>query len=381
MVQICRCICLLSCLIITNLCAQETRATQKPGTGKQDSAQVSLSGTDSTNPAVPATELTAQRPSGEGTVTVGNLIAFSAVLVALATLLFSIYVRRKSVRHAAEIERARREVEAEYEKKLEQVRLEQIKKEELARLEAVAERAQTEQKQKTKTAEQRYRDALGEELGSIKILGSPDIESVPVNLLDAFVSLDLSETWRSEGRFDPRKLDPQATEEKYSTPEIVLRRAFKNYRMLLLIGDPGSGKTTLMKYYAISCVRGDGYKKFDLKAPVLPLYLPLRELEFKDGTPNSLPENLAKWANNHVLNISAEEFHNWLHQGPTLVLLDGLDEISDLEQRKRVCEWIDNTCAGLKKTKFVVTSRWTGYRKVDGIELGFDHMRADVRDF
>ena len=58
-----------------------------------------------------------------------------------------------------------------------------------------------------------------------------------------------------------------------------------------------------------------------------------------------------------------------------------MDEISDLGQRKRVCEWIDNTCAGLKKARFVVTSRWTGYQKVDGIELGFDHMRADVRDF
>ncbi|MCH8954501.1 SUMF1/EgtB/PvdO family nonheme iron enzyme, partial [candidate division KSB1 bacterium] len=237
------------------------------------------------------------------------------------------------------------------------------------------------QHQKTKTAEQRYRDALEEELGSIKILGSPDIESVPVNLLDAFVSVDLSETWRSESRFQSEKMKQPGADEKHTNPENVLKRAFKNYRLLLLIGDPGSGKTTLMKYYAISCLHDQEYEKFGFKERVLPLYFPLRELEPKDAVPDSLPANLARWAKRHVLDISAKEFYNWLHERPTLVLLDGLDEISDLGQRKRVCEWIDNTCAGLKKARFVVTSRWTGYRKVDGIELGCDHMRADVRDF
>jgi hypothetical protein len=28
-----------------------------------------------------------------------------------------------------------------------------------------------------------------------------------------------------------------------------------------------------------------------------------------------------------------------------------------------------------------MTSRWTGYRKADGIELGFEHLRADVKPF
>ncbi|MCH8875156.1 NACHT domain-containing protein [candidate division KSB1 bacterium] len=172
-----------------------------------------------------------------------------------------------------------------------------------------------------------------------------------------------------------------SADEKHTNPENVLKRAFRKFRLLLLIGDPGSGKTTLMKYYAMSCLKDEVYKKFGFRERVLPLYFPLRELEPRDAIPDSLPENLARWAKTHVLNISAEEFHNWLHERPTLVLLDGLDEISDLEQRKRVCEWIDNTCAGLKKARFVVTSRWTGYRKAEGVELGCDHMRADVRDF
>ena len=56
-------------------------------------------------------------------------------------------------------------------------------------------------------------------------------------------------------------------------------------------GDPGSGKTTLMKYYAISCLKDEVHKKFGFKEQILPLYFPLRELEPKDAVPDSLPEN------------------------------------------------------------------------------------------
>jgi len=234
---------------------------------------------------------------------------------------------------------------------------------------------------KIRTIQKRYRMVLEEELGSIRLLGSPDIETLPVKLLDAFVTLDISETWRSEDRFDPQKMKKEMEPERYSSPEKVMQRAFQRYRLLLIIGDPGSGKTTLMKYYAMCCLGDEGYKALGFDVRPLPIYLPLRELELKNSELAALNENLESWATKHLLNIPAETFNDWLHRRNTLVLLDGLDEISDLEQRRQVCEWIDRTCASLKKARFVVTSRWTGYRKIDGIELAFDHLRADVRDF
>jgi hypothetical protein len=38
-------------------------------------------------------------------------------------------------------------------------------------------------------------------------------------------------------------------------------------------------------------------------------------------------------------------------------------------------------CTGLGNARFVVTSRATGYRKLDGIELELPHLRADIMDF
>ena len=58
-----------------------------------------------------------------------------------------------------------------------------------------------------------------------------------------------------------------------------------------------------------------------------------------------------------------------------------MDEIGSKERRRNVCEWVKDMCNGLKNACFVLTSRATGYRKLDGIELEVPHLRADIMDF
>jgi predicted NACHT family NTPase len=236
------------------------------------------------------------------------------------------------------------------------------------------------------TAKDIYCAALKEELGFIHMLGSPQLESKAVKLEEAFVSLRISQQWRSENRFEPCQetdIEKQETGCHFS-PEEVMKRTFKQYRLLLIIGDPGSGKTTLLKYYAVTCLdRYTGkYRQLGFTKEILPIYFPLRELEFdKNDEPGSLPENLAKWSEKHLMNIPARQFHTWLQEHDTLVLLDGLDEISNKEQRKKVCQWVKRMFPGLPRARFVITSRATGYRKLDGIELALPHIRADIIDF
>jgi len=260
-------------------------------------------------------------------------------------------------------------------------RIPEEEEKETAKKEAAKKFDDKQEQEKSETLEDRYKKALREEVSWIKMLGSPDIPNLPVHLLDTFVSLRISHTWRSEARFDLKEELGQQERERDFTPEQIMQRAFSNRRMLLIIGDPGSGKTTLMKYYAMCCMSPDRYKRLGFEKPPLPVYFPLRQVHSDGVQIASLPKNLAQWSKEHTLPIDETWFDNQLSQSPTLVLLDGLDEISDLELRRRVCEWIDNAVAGFSKAKFVVTSRWTGYRKSDRIELGFPHLRADVRDF
>lgn len=232
-----------------------------------------------------------------------------------------------------------------------------------------------------KTAKGKYCSTLKEELGHIDLLGATDIKSKAVKLEDSFVSLCISESWRSEERYALQKELSERDIDRHLTPEQVMKRAFQNYRLLLVIGDPGSGKTTLLKYYAVSCLNKK-YRQFGFKENVFPIYFPLRELDFgEDNEPTLLPRNLERWSRRHLLNISAEQFHDWLQNRKTLVLLDGLDEISSKEQRRKVCRWVKEMCNGLENARFVVTSRATGYRKLDRIEIEIPHLRADIMDF
>jgi predicted NACHT family NTPase len=236
---------------------------------------------------------------------------------------------------------------------------------------------------RARTDEERYCAALEEELGTIDMLGSPDIESKTVKLEDAFVSLSISESWRSEERFDKEK-KIEAFYDRHLTPGKVMERAFKKHRLLLIIGDPGSGKTTLLKYYAVKCLdkTKKKYRELGFEREIMPMYFPLRELEFDEKNhPLYLHECLEKWSEKHILDIPAKQFKTWLKERKTLVLLDGLDEISSKEQRRLVCRWVKDMCTGLKNAYFVVASRATGYRKLDRIELEVPHLRADIMDF
>ncbi len=227
----------------------------------------------------------------------------------------------------------------------------------------------------------RYQATLKEELGYIRMLGLPGVENVQVNLNDdTFVPLRLSDRHENGKPFEG-KSTPEG-HEQILYPDEIMKRAFKKRRMLLVIGDPGAGKTTLLKYYALCALEEDHHTRLGFPAPVNVFYLPLRELVRQDnGHYQLLPANLALWCERHHQKVEEKLFDEWLRSGTALVLLDGLDEISSTTERKKVCQWIDNAWTGFSKAFFVVTSRATGYKKDEGIELKADCERADVQDF
>ncbi|MBN1483077.1 NACHT domain-containing protein [candidate division KSB1 bacterium] len=225
--------------------------------------------------------------------------------------------------------------------------------------------------------EDRYIDFLRETLGKIGILGASKIDALQVKLLESFVSLDLSETSRTEDKYE--RDFPEMQRSDNLSPELVMRRAFAKHRMLLIIGDPGSGKTTLLKYYAISIIEGKLDHLISVQRP-LPIYVPLREINFSEQDPN-LCEALEKWTNPPTFKITQETFARWMNEKDVLILLDGLDEIPEEHIRRRACKWIDKTAEGIAKAHFIITSRWTGIDAEKNIKITFPHLRADVCDF
>jgi formylglycine-generating enzyme required for sulfatase activity len=230
---------------------------------------------------------------------------------------------------------------------------------------------------------QRYQDFLKEEFENLNLSGSSAISAFSVALADTFVSLRLSDNLQSETRLHCELSGAALPEDtRVRTPEKVMELVFRNHRLLLVIGDPGSGKTTLLKYYGFSCLDGR-HEAFGFTSPVRVFWLPLREMKRSDDGYGSLALNLANWCKRNCLDdITPEQCAGWLEAPESLVLLDGLDEISDVADRIELCRWIDLMVKRYRNARFVVTSRSTGYRKGDGIEIVTPHqIRADIMNF
>jgi len=231
---------------------------------------------------------------------------------------------------------------------------------------------------------QRYHATLKQQFGDMTLMGSPAFGHVPLKLSETFVSLSLSGSLHCEDRTTAQgcRCD-DVVYEKSSTPEKMMRGVFFEQRcsLLLIIGEPGSGKTTLLKHYALCCLDEQQRERYGFKRAVTVFFLPLRELQKRGNRYRSLEENLAASSHKQLLTIKKEHFTQWLEQPSALVLLDGLDEISNVNDRIAACKWITRTVRRFTKAKFVVTSRSTGYRKGDGIEIEAGHRRADILDF
>ncbi|MEI6757314.1 MAG: SUMF1/EgtB/PvdO family nonheme iron enzyme [Chlorobium sp.] len=240
---------------------------------------------------------------------------------------------------------------------------------------------ETRRLQKNLRDEKRYRDKLHQELSIISLLGSGVIQPFHLKLSDLFVPLRMYDAMPGKGELEHSVEGKRGDEEAAHLPDHVMKEAFRKCSTLLVIGDPGSGKTTLMKYYGLTALEQNPPEKLGFQEPVKLFYLPLRELEHGKQGYKSLPSNLAAWSRHNYLTLGTPLFQEWLDNHPSLVLLDGLDEVSDPSRRKEICAWIKSMSALFANARFVVTSRKTGYRQDEGITLDFEHQRVDVMDF
>lgn len=191
------------------------------------------------------------------------------------------------------------------------------------------------------------------------------IDSHTLKLDEVFVDLKISPS------ANPQKLNPDPIAAKVlaeaRTVWDFVRLTKKDSdapTALAITGPPGCGKTTLMQHIAITLGR-NRQRRYKLRA-YTPILLFLRE---HNSTVLSNPQitlgDLAdiyfkqRWPK---LKSPQGWFERKLENGKCLVLLDGLDEVADTEQRKKISEWVDQQLVNYPKTHFIVTSRPKGYQ-------------------
>ena len=192
-----------------------------------------------------------------------------------------------------------------------------------------------------------------------------------VKLQHIFVPLKISQKSLATISPDLIKELPEKLSGQQEIGEFFVRMSQDStFRRLAILGGPGSGKTTLMRYLTLIYARRKQRKLIHPKAPTyVPVLMYLRDVR-KDIVKNPklpLAKLIETWVQRlqtiEPLKPPSEWFSGKLRQNRCLILLDGLDEIADEIERQIVSQWVDFQMEQYPDMPFILTSRLLGYQQ------------------
>jgi HEAT repeats/NACHT domain len=156
---------------------------------------------------------------------------------------------------------------------------------------------------------------------------------------------------------------------------------------VVLLGDPGAGKSALTRFLLLTLLEpiadGPSTGSPAWAAPLaghLPLLVEIKDFLARRGPGcETFVEYLHALGKTEGYHLEQLELDKCLQQEPTVVLFDGLDEVFDPGERKRIAGEIAGFAATYPLARVVVTSRPVGYLEGPLRGAGFRHFA--LQDF
>lgn len=155
------------------------------------------------------------------------------------------------------------------------------------------------------------------------------------------------------------------------------------HRAIVLLGDPGGGKSAVTRYVALSLAGAHPEPRLQPLHGHLPLLIELRSYIglVDDGKCESFVDYLDHRFRTDSLGLPKAELLPYLQGGgPTLVLFDGLDEVFEPRRREDVAQRIAAFVAEFPAVRVLVTARVVGYSRRTLTDAGFDHFTLEDLD-
>lgn len=158
----------------------------------------------------------------------------------------------------------------------------------------------------------------------------------------------------------------------------------ENCSRAVILGNPGSGKSTLSRYVLLSLISDTGDSRLQQALQGhLPLLLELRSYaglnaENQFATFLDFVDFISR---NEGWGLDKESLHYYLKTGgQAVVIFDGLDEIFDPAEREQVTQRIVEFSTDYPKARIIITSRVIGYRQQLLSDAGFVHFTLQDLD-
>ncbi|MFD8300763.1 NACHT domain-containing protein [Streptomyces sp. NPDC059690] len=140
--------------------------------------------------------------------------------------------------------------------------------------------------------------------------------------------------------------------------------ALQRYRRIVVVGDPGAGKTTMLRHLALRMATQSEHESL----PVLPAYVEL--FRFVESGHESLLDHLAEhWAEQYGFEDARDYIVEKLADGSAALLLDGLDEVLGGESAReaesayhRVTAELTRLATRFPRAPIATTCRRQGWR-------------------
>jgi internalin A len=202
--------------------------------------------------------------------------------------------------------------------------------------------------------------------GYIKFLGLPSLieTSRDVPLRNLYV----------EPRFSRHHLTPESFDHQTEPPQTLAAvEALKEHQRLVLLGDPGSGKSTLVNWLAECFAFPQPTAPTSVLGRMVPLPFILRELQIDASiTWDTLLQKFLERPVAQSLRENPDLLEKLLQSGQAFIMLDGIDEIASIETRQALRDAVWDGFGRYRRVRWLLTSRVVGYDEVGFGLLYFD---------
>ncbi len=200
-----------------------------------------------------------------------------------------------------------------------------------------------------------YFDEVREWQGYMRFVGLPRLQDNPDIPIDRLYI---------EPALSSRPLSSDRPAEEWAHDTVTPLDAVEANRRLVLLGDPGSGKSTLVNWLAWRFTRPQEDEWTERLGRLVPLPMILREMRIDTSvTWASLLEELVRQPVAEPIE-TPETFEAILARGQALILLDGLDEIGGVAVRRALRRAVHEGMERYPHCRWLLTSRVVGYEQV-----------------